>query len=195
MRDVASKFCQFVTRAFEFRPAVRNQIPVRTPEGAPLASRDPRNLPVTCRRMSGWIQSPTFDILSNCRPRIFPDGFRGSETDVLTRPPGSANLPESGALSGQEEMPEARNFRQETGAHFNAQAHISTQPASSLKNAWLPLTNEDQGRRSGAEPSPCHGPQARLRQRWLSRLSLPAALFRLEQSQNSILAGISPVSP
>jgi hypothetical protein len=63
------------------------------------------------------------------------------------------------------------DFRQETGAHFYAQAHISTQPASPLKDARLSLTYEDQVGSCRAEPSPCSRPQARLSQRRLSRLS------------------------
>ena len=69
---------------------------------------------------------------------------------------------------------QGRDFRQETGAHFHAQAHISTQPASPLENAWLPLADEDQIGSSRAEPSACGGPQARFRQRWISRLVIPA---------------------
>jgi hypothetical protein len=61
--------------------------------------------------------------------------------------------------------------RQETGAHFYAQAHISTQPASPFEDARLSLTYEDQIGSRRAEPSPCRGPQARLSQRRLSRLS------------------------
>src|SRR5205814_8679361 len=69
---------------------------------------------------------------------------------------------------------QGQDFRQDTGAHFNAQAHISTQPASSLEDAWLPLADEDQIRSSRAEPPPCDRSQARLCQCWISRLSLPA---------------------
>ena len=74
-----------------------------------------------------------------------------------------------------------QDFRQETGAHFHAQAHISTQPASPLENAWLPLADEDQVRSSRAEPPPRCGAQARFRKCWIPRLSFPAVLFRLEQ--------------
>ena len=63
------------------------------------------------------------------------------------------------------------DIRQETGAHFYAQAHISTQPASPLEDARLSLTNEDQVGSCRAEPSPCSRTQARLSQCWLSRLS------------------------
>ena len=63
------------------------------------------------------------------------------------------------------------NFRQEAGAHFYAQAHISTQPASPLEDAWLSLTYEDQVGSSRAEPSSRRRPQARLSERWFSRLS------------------------
>jgi ribonuclease P protein component len=68
-------------------------------------------------------------------------------------------------------------FQIEPGAHSNAQAHISTQPASSLESAWLPLTHEDQIRCGRIEPPPCRGPQARLSQRRISRLSLPPICF------------------
>ena len=77
------------------------------------------------------------------------------------------------------------DFRQEAGAHSYAKAHISTQPASSLKDAWLPLADEDQIGSRRTEPSPCDRPQARCRQRRVSRLSLPAVLFRLEQSRTA----------
>ena len=63
------------------------------------------------------------------------------------------------------------DFQKETGAHFYAQAHISTQPPSPLEDARLSLTYEDQVGRSRAEPSSCRRPQARLSQRWFSRLS------------------------
>jgi ribonuclease P protein component len=67
-------------------------------------------------------------------------------------------------------------FRQETGAHFYAQAHISTQPASSLESAWLPFTHEDEIRRGRAEQASRRGPQARLSKRRIPRLSFPAAV-------------------
>src|SRR5579859_2625361 len=63
-----------------------------------------------------------------------------------------------------------QDFRQQTGAHSYAQAHISTQPAPSLENAWLPLAYEDQIGSSRAEPSPCHWPEARFSQCRLPRL-------------------------
>jgi len=87
-----------------------------------------------------------------------------------------------------------QDFRRETGAHFYAQAHISTQPAPSLKDAWLPLTHEDQIGCSCAQPPPRHRPEACLRQRRLSRLSLPRRLCSAGASQ-MILAEILSVLP
>jgi len=88
--------------------------------------------PITGANRSGWLQTPTFDILNTCHL--------------------------------------GEDFRQETGAHFYAKAHISTQPASPLKDARLSLTYEDQVGSSRAEPSSCRRPQARLSQRRLPRL-------------------------
>ena len=89
------------------------------------------------------------------------------------------------------------DFRQETGAHFYAQAHISTQPASSLENAWLPLTNEDKTGSSRTEPPSCVRPQACLRKRWLPRLSIPRRFVSAGAGLESsiLLAGILPVLP
>jgi hypothetical protein len=82
------------------------------------------------------------------------------------------------------------DFRQETGAHFYAKAHISTQPASSLKDARLSLTYEDQGGSCCAEPSPCRRPQARLSQRRLPRLSVsPIDLERNDAAEWLFLQG------
>jgi ribonuclease P protein component len=67
------------------------------------------------------------------------------------------------------------------GAHFYAQAHISTQPSPSRQDARLSFAHEDKIRGSGVEPSPRGRPQARLRQRWISRLSL---------SRRFVLAGV-----
>ena len=63
---------------------------------------------------------------------------------------------------------------EETGAHFHAQAHISTQPPPPCKDTRLQGAHEDQGRRCRVEPPPCHWPQARCSQRRLPRLALPA---------------------
>src|ERR1700723_674203 len=77
-----------------------------------------------------------------------------------------------------------QDSRRETGAHIYAQAHISTQPAPSIKDAWLPLTYEDKIGRSRAEPSPCRWPQARYRKRRLSRLtSSPPHCFGRSRSR------------
>src|ERR1700679_2174293 len=63
-----------------------------------------------------------------------------------------------------------QDFSKETGAHFDAQAHISTEPSSPSKNARLPRAHEDQERRRRSEPPPCRRPQARRRKRRLPRL-------------------------
>ena len=67
----------------------------------------------------------------------------------------------------------------ETGAHFYAQAHISTQPPPPCENTRVPGAHEDQGRRCRVEPPPCHWPQARCSQRRLPRLTLPCRSARL----------------
>lgn len=56
------------------------------------------------------------------------------------------------------------------GAHFHAEAHISTQPPSSVKDPRLPGPYEDQERRGSIVPAPGQGPPSRVRQRGLPRL-------------------------
>jgi hypothetical protein len=63
------------------------------------------------------------------------------------------------------------DFIEETGAHFDAQAHISTQPPSPREEARIQGAYEDQERGRCVEPAPRGGPQARICQRWLSRLA------------------------
>jgi hypothetical protein len=75
---------------------------------------------------------------------------------------------------------QGKDFNQETGAHFHAQAHISTESPQTRENPWLPRSHEDQGWRSRAQPPSRHGPQARVGQRWLPRLTLPCSLFQAE---------------
>lgn len=88
------------------------------------------------------------------------------------------------------------NFRQLTGAHSYAQAHFSTQPAPSLKDAWLPLAYEDQVGSSRAEPPSCHGPEARFSQCRIPRLKLsPPFRFGWSKSRINLLAGTPPVLP
>jgi hypothetical protein len=66
---------------------------------------------------------------------------------------------------------QGQDFPRETGAHSYAQAHISTQPAPSLENAWLPLTHEDEIGSRSAQPPSCRRTQARLSQCRLPRLT------------------------
>ena len=65
----------------------------------------------------------------------------------------------------------AQIFLEETGAHFHAQAHISTKSTQAREDSRFPRTDEDQGGRSGAEQAPRHRPQTRGSQRRLPRLS------------------------
>ena len=69
------------------------------------------------------------------------------------------------------------DFQEETGAHFHAQAHISTQPPQTREDSRFPRAYEDQERRSRVEPPPGHWPQACGCQRRLPRLVFPAGLF------------------
>jgi ribonuclease P protein component len=87
---------------------------------------------------------------------------------------------------------QGQDFREETGAHFYAQAHISTQSASSLESAWLPFTHEDQVRRGRAEPASRSGPQACLSERRIPRLSFPAAIVFGWNSGKTIDSGRNP---
>ena len=63
------------------------------------------------------------------------------------------------------------DFHQGTGAHFHAEAHISTKPTQTREDPWISCADEDQERRSRFEPSPRHWPQACFCKRWLPRLS------------------------
>jgi hypothetical protein len=119
-----------------------------------------------------WLQSPTFDILNTCRPERFCTslalaGFVAS-CSFLVKEQRKRNAFDSSQVQNR------CGPRFQIGnrsALFYAQAHISTQPASPLKDAWLSLTYEDQVGSSRAEPSSCRWPQARLSQRRLPRLS------------------------
>ena len=68
---------------------------------------------------------------------------------------------------------------QETGAHFHAQAHISTQPPQTREDARFPRADEDQERRSRIEPPSRDWPQTCVGQRRLPRLT-SAVLFEPE---------------
>src|ERR1035437_4588892 len=82
---------------------------------------------------------------------------------------------------------------EETGAHFHAQAHISTQPPPPCENARVPGAHEDQGRRCRVEPPPCNRPQARISQRRLPRLILPRRLaHHFCSSRNALLNAAVP---
>src|ERR1700739_975386 len=121
-----------------------------------------------------------------------PAGFRGQPSIylILAAPSGSAlHLPQPNSRAGcsflKKEQHNEKGFplsqvqsrcrlrfldrKQER--IFYAEAHISTQPASPLEDAWLSLTYEDKIGSSRAEPSPCRRPQARLSQRRLPGLS------------------------
>ncbi len=62
------------------------------------------------------------------------------------------------------------DFLQEAGAHFHAQAHISTQSPQTREDARFPGTDEDQERGSRVEPPACQGTAQDRRQRRLPRL-------------------------
>jgi len=69
------------------------------------------------------------------------------------------------------------DFTEEIGAHFHAQAHISTQPPPPREEARLPRPHENQERSCRVEPSPRRWPQACIRQRRASRLSSRRTVF------------------
>jgi len=81
---------------------------------------------------------------------------------------------------------------QETGAHFHAQAHISTQSPQARENPWFPRPHEDQERRRRPQPPPRHRPQARGRQRRLPRLNPdPPICLRSSISPERVCATIA----
>jgi len=63
-----------------------------------------------------------------------------------------------------------------TGAHFHAQAHISTQPPPPREDSRIPGAHEDQVGRSCHQPPSRSRTQARRGQRGLPRLASSAAL-------------------
>ena len=65
------------------------------------------------------------------------------------------------------------DFTTESGAHFDAQAHISTQPPSPREDARFSSPHEVQERSRGTEPPPRGRPQTRLSQRRSPRLRPP----------------------
>lgn len=67
-------------------------------------------------------------------------------------------------------LPSRLRFSTETGAHFHAQAHISTQPPPPRQDSRISCAHEDQERGRGAEPPPRRGPQAGFSQRRTPRL-------------------------
>ncbi len=72
------------------------------------------------------------------------------------------------------------DFSYETGAHYHAQAHISTQSPPPREDARVSRAHEDQERRSRVEPPPRYRPQACGCKRRLPRLALLCFLFQPE---------------
>jgi len=98
----------------------------------------------------------------------------GEEMRALLSSVGAAKMRglDSGLnLRYNQGLPSRPDFREDRGAHFHAQAHISTQSPQTREDAWISRADEDQERRSRVEPPSRHWPQACVGERWLPRLA------------------------
>jgi hypothetical protein len=97
--------------------------------------------------------------------RLTPDGMRPSGMRALlssVRGMKMRGLDSGLNLRYNHGLPSRPEFQEDRGAHFHAQAHISTQSPQTREDARISRADEDQERRSRVEPPSRHWPQARV---------------------------------